>query len=74
MNPWILAVIFIWTYIWKGISLWKSARLSHKKWFIILLIVNTFGLLEIVYIYFVARKYDVETTEEKMGVSVSEAR
>ena len=62
---WLLIVITIWSIFWKGISLWKSAQLSHKKWFIILLIVNTFGILDIIYIYFVAKKYKVEVVEEK---------
>ena len=48
----ILAVISIWALIWKGFALWKAA--ANKKsvtWFIILLVVNTVGILEILYIY-----------------------
>lgn len=63
-NPWLI-VLIVWGIIWKGIALWKAARLSHKKWFIVLLIVNSIGILEIFYIYFIARKYSV-TTEEKV--------
>jgi len=37
--------------------------LSHKKWFVILLVVNTIAILDIIYIYFVAKKYSVETVE-----------
>lgn len=59
---WIIIAI-LWSIPWKGVALWKSARLSHKKWFIILLIANTFGILEIFYIFFIARKYTVETEE-----------
>jgi methionyl-tRNA synthetase len=62
---WAVALALVWVLPWKGIALWKSARLSHKKWFIVLLIVNTFGILDIVYIYFVAKKYTVETIESK---------
>ncbi len=47
----VMLVILIWSLIWKGIALWKSARKSHKLWFIILLILNTVGILEILYIY-----------------------
>ena len=60
-----LAISVLWTIPLKGIALWKSAQLSHKKWFIVLLVVNTFGILEIIYIYFVAKKYTVETVESK---------
>ncbi len=62
---WLIFVVVVWSLIWKGIALWKAARLSHKKWFILLLIVNTVGILEILYIYFVAKKYTVETVESE---------
>lgn len=48
--------IAIWSIIWKGIALWKSARLGSKKWFVALLILNSAGILEIIYIFFVAKK------------------
>ena len=59
---WLFIVITLWSIPWKGVALWKAAQLSHKKWFIILLLVNTLGILDIIYIHFVARKYTVETT------------
>jgi hypothetical protein len=61
---WVLVLITLWSIPWKGIALWKAAQLSHKKWFIILLLANTIGILDIIYIYFVARKYTVETVEK----------
>lgn len=44
-------LLLVWSLIWKGIALWKSARLKHKAWFIVLLILNTIGILEILYIF-----------------------
>jgi len=66
-NLTLIILVLIWTLPWKGVALWKASRLSHKKWFIALLIVNSLALLEIYYIFFVAREYDVsvETIEEK---------
>ena len=46
----LLALLIIWSLIWKGIALWKAARNSQKAWFVIMLIVNTAGILEIIYI------------------------
>ena len=46
----LLAVAAIWSIIWKGIALWKSGRNNQLVWFIILLIVNTLGILEIIYL------------------------
>ena len=52
---WPLFVIMaIWSLAWKGAALWKAARRSEPKWFIALLILNTVGILEIIYIFFVA--------------------
>ena len=57
-------LLLVWSIIWKGLALWKAARLSNKWWFLVLLVVNTLGILEIIYIYFVAKKYTVETVEQ----------
>ncbi len=46
-----LLVIFIWSLIWKGLALWKSVKKDHKWWFILILVLNTVGILEILYIY-----------------------
>ena len=62
---WLIVLITLWSIPWKGVALWKAAQLSHKKWFILLLLANTLGILDIIYIRFVARKYTVETVESK---------
>lgn len=36
--------------ILKGFSLWFSARNGQRNWFLVILVVNTLGLLEIVYL------------------------
>jgi len=46
----IFLIIIIWSIIWKGIALWKAARNGHTAWFVVLMIVNTVGILEIIYI------------------------
>ncbi len=52
---WILPLL-IWSTIWKAIALWKSARAGHTPWFVVFLIVNTAGILEILYIYVFSKK------------------
>jgi len=47
----IAAIAAAWTLPWKGFALWKSARYGQKFWFLILLIINTLGILEILYIF-----------------------
>jgi len=51
-----LALLVIWSVIWKGIALWKAARNGHKVWFIVLLVLNTVGILEILYIFVWGKK------------------
>jgi hypothetical protein len=50
-----LAIIFgllaIWSLAWKGMALWKAARKGDRNWFVVLLVVNTLGILEILYLY-----------------------
>lgn len=54
--PWVLVALIVWTIPWKGLALWKSARNKQKIWFALLLIVNTLGILEILYIVFWQKK------------------
>jgi len=62
MNGWLsdfgfwLWPIIIWSIIWKGLALWKAARLGSKVWFVVLLVVNTAGVLEILYLYVFSKK------------------
>jgi uncharacterized membrane protein YiaA len=59
-----LVALVAWSFVWKGIALWKAARLSHRNWFIALLVMNTMGLLEIAYIFLVARKAEQGEKQE----------
>lgn len=46
----LLAIIAIWTILIKGITLWYAARGGQKGWFIAILVLNTLGILEIIYL------------------------
>jgi hypothetical protein len=51
--PWLIPVIIIlsvWDVIWKLIAMWRAARNSHLAWFICIFILNTIGILPIIYI------------------------
>lgn len=50
-NP-IFYLIIIWSLIWKGIALWHAGGNRQLAWFIVLLVVNTVGILEIIYLIF----------------------
>ncbi|MEK7658663.1 MAG: DUF5652 family protein [Patescibacteria group bacterium] len=52
----LIVVLAVWSLVWKGIALWKAARNSDKIWYIALLVVNTVGILEILYIFVFSKK------------------
>ncbi len=56
-NPMIMYPLLIWSIFWKGLALWRSARMNHKGWFIALLVINTVGIFEIVYIIVTRDRY-----------------
>lgn len=54
LAPFIL-VLILWTIFWKGLALWHSAQRGQPWWFVIMLVVNTLGILEIIYLFFVIK-------------------
>jgi len=56
-NPYTLFALATWTIVWKGLALWKASRKEAKVWFVLLLIINTVGIFEILY-YFFLHKID----------------
>lgn len=65
ISIWILIVIVIWSAIWKLLALWKSARKGHIVWFIVLALLNTVGILEILYFYIFSEMNFKKKTPEK---------
>jgi len=64
MNPYLgtrmplllLVLIVLWTLFWKGYAVWTAAKRDQKVWFVVFLVVNTLGILEIIYLFGVAKK------------------
>lgn len=52
----ILYLLIAWSLVWKGIALWNSARNKQLVWYIALFIINTAGILEIIYLIFFNRR------------------
>jgi len=60
-------IFMIWSLVWKGLALWHSARRGENVWFIILLIVNTIGILEIIYLFAVIKIKPADLFKIKKG-------
>ena len=61
----VLVPLVVWSAIWKGIALWKAARRDQLGWYIALLIINSVGVLPIIYIFLVAPR------QPKLGSSTA---
>ncbi|MGQ0827137.1 MAG: DUF5652 family protein [Bacteroidota bacterium] len=46
----VIIVLIIWEIIWKLIAMWKAAKNNHLAWFVCIALINTIGILPIVYI------------------------
>lgn len=62
-----MAVLILWGLFWKGLALWHSARRVESWWFVILLLINTAGILEIIYLFAVAKLKFEELFTKKIG-------
>lgn len=52
----LIGVIAIWELIWKGFALWRAARNKDTFWFVLLLAINSAGLLPAIYIFYLSKK------------------
>lgn len=63
--------IAIWELVWKGFALWKAARKKDTLWFVLLLALNTAGLLPALYIFYISkRKMQKRVLKVKLPTSV----
>ncbi|MDD3032534.1 MAG: DUF5652 family protein [Candidatus Pacebacteria bacterium] len=54
LMPVFLAVV-LFELILKGFALWKAAKKDDKYWFIAILVLNTIGILPLIYLVFIKR-------------------
>ena len=45
----VISVITIWDSVWKLTAAYRAANNKHKYWFVFLLMVNSIGILPIIY-------------------------
>jgi methionyl-tRNA synthetase len=56
---WIFVLAAVWSLVWKGMALWRAARNRSVTWFVALLVINTLGILDILYIFAFSTKTEV---------------
>ena len=66
--PLLIVLISLWSLLWKGMALWRAGRRGDKVWFVLLLVVNTMGILEILYLFVFSKEKQNEITDERVGI------
>ncbi len=51
----VILLIAFWDLFWRGKALWRAAQKSQLYWFIALLLVNSMGILPIIYLVFFSK-------------------
>lgn len=65
MLPLLIALI-IWSMIWKGLGLWKSGRNNQLTWFVVMFLINSAGILPIVYLIWFQKPGNVKLPAVKL--------
>lgn len=60
----IMIIVFLWTIPWKVYAVWTAVKHNHKKWFVALIILNTLAILEIFYIFYIAKNSWVDVKHD----------
>lgn len=47
----LVLLAILWSLLWKGLALWRAAKRGDMWWFIAFLVLNTLGILEIIYLF-----------------------
>ena len=49
-------IVVVWDMVWKGLGMWKAGRHNQLGWFVAMFVLNTLGILPILYILFFQKK------------------
>ena len=61
----LIVPLAFWSVFWMGLALWKAAKKDSKVWFVVLLLVHTFGILDILYIFVFSKMGEKKTKSSK---------
>jgi hypothetical protein len=53
-SPWFF-LLLVWTLFWKGLAMWHAADRKQPWWFVIILVASTAGILDIIYLFGIAK-------------------
>ncbi len=56
-----IGLLALWSVAWTGLSLWHAARRQDTGWFIFFLLIHTAGIVEFIYLMFIAKVFASST-------------
>lgn len=59
----VIGLLVLWDVTWKAVALWKSARHDQLKWFVAILVLNSAGILPIIYLSFFQKQPEKSSPE-----------
>jgi uncharacterized membrane protein len=59
-NNLLLILLVLWTIPWKVYAVWLASKRNQKTWFVALLVLNTFSVLELIYVFYIVKKTGAE--------------
>ncbi len=62
----LIVIITLWDFFWKAWGLWISAQRKEKIWFALILIINSAGILPIIYLWL--RLWRKKTSDKKRRI------
>lgn len=78
LSPVFFIIIYFWSILWKGVALWRASAFKQKNWFIVLLVLNTIGILEVIYLFYFAKKKltlkDIKETLKSLDFRKTQSR
>lgn len=63
-------LVALWILVWKGLALWKAAKKNSTIWFVLLLVINTVGILEILYYFWFSEMPSRQVSVKKKKIKI----
>lgn len=55
----LMIILVVWELAWKAIALWRAARNNQPYWFGAILLINSAGILPIIYVLITEQREDI---------------
>lgn len=52
----LLTVLMLWSAVWKAFAVYRAGRVKDPVWAVVLCILNTAGILEILYLFVFSKR------------------